>query len=178
AVPADQARAVQLQSHVKQAQPDSIEQYERKYYSGIGSSSTNNNTKEYTSKEYTTKEYTSSRYTPSPSSDRYRYAASPPSVLRSSSDYKAPSVTSSPPQPRSVVSTPTSRSAASPPAPTSSPNSTAYYTREFKLNVSPSVRPESLKAFVTMPNKQTDQAEIIDNHDGEQPVISGSRPLC
>ncbi|EYB84221.1 hypothetical protein Y032_0321g2424 [Ancylostoma ceylanicum] len=163
AVPADQARAVQLQSRVQQAQPESIEQYERKYYSGISSSNNNN-----------TKEYTSSRYTPSPSSDRYRYAASPPSVLKSSSelksssDYKASSVTSSPPQPRSVASTPTSRSATSPPAPTttSSPNSTAYYTREFKLNVSPSVRPESLKAFVTMPNKQTDQAEIIDNHDG------------
>ena len=36
-----------------------------------------------------------------------------------------------------------------------------------QLNLSPSVRPESLKAYVTMPSKQTDQAEIIDNHDGE-----------
>ncbi|KAK6750425.1 hypothetical protein RB195_002418 [Necator americanus] len=161
AVPADHGRA--LKSHVQQVQQDPIEAYERKYYSGV--SSNNNNTKEYTS----------SRYSTSPTSDRYRYAASPPSVLsnKSSFDQKPSSVTSSPPPSRSTASSPPQRSVTPPTTarsftspPVSSPNSTAFYTREFKLNVPPYVRPESLKAFVTMPSKNTDQAEIIDNHDG------------
>ncbi|XGW29369.1 hypothetical protein V3C99_008859 [Haemonchus contortus] len=48
----------------------------------------------------------------------------------------------------------------------SSPSSTSFLTREFTFNVPPSVRPHSLKAIVTMPSKDADQAEIIDNHDG------------
>ncbi|KAK5984344.1 Filamin-A, partial [Trichostrongylus colubriformis] len=61
----------------------------------------------------------------------------------------------------------------------SSPSSTGLLTREFTLKVPPSVRPSSLKAIVTMPSKETDQAEIVDNHDVKYvPKKHGSHELA